>query len=154
MWRRYKGKSIAKRQKRSICHLPSLTLLHTPPSASLNTHNPAIAFSLQFVSFGLVFFLRFDCIVIACGALCPRKTWTGAAPNILTHKLHTNWQKHIYIYTHCNNIDKRRFAGELQSHQGQFHFLFPEDALEPVQDPVNKRQHVYSVLLIIFSLCK
>jgi len=43
--------------------------------------------------------------------------------------------------THCNNIDERRLPGELQPHQRQFHLLFPEDALEPLEDPVDEGQH-------------
>lgn len=36
-----------------------------------------------------------------------------------------------------NNVNKGGLPGVLQPDQGQFHFLLPEQALEPVQDPVD-----------------
>lgn len=77
----------------------------------------------------------------------PLKSWR--------RPIHTHQSKRSFFFgeknTHCNNIDECGFAWELEADKRQLHLLFPEDALEPVQNPVDKRQHLYSVLLIAFS---
>lgn len=40
-----------------------------------------------------------------------------------------------------NNVHKGGLSGVLQPDQGQFHFLLPEQALEPIQDSVDEGQH-------------
>lgn len=43
--------------------------------------------------------------------------------------------------TYGDHIDKCRFPRILQTDQCQFHFLFPEEAFEPVQDPIDDCEH-------------
>lgn len=43
--------------------------------------------------------------------------------------------------THRDDIDKCGFPWVLQTNQCQFHFLFPKETFEPVQNTVNYRQH-------------
>lgn len=45
------------------------------------------------------------------------------------------------MYTHSDNIDKGGLARELQTDQCQLHLLLPEQALEPVQYPIDDGQH-------------
>lgn len=40
------------------------------------------------------------------------------------------------------DIDKRGLSGELQADERQLHFLLPKETLEPVQNLLNKREHV------------
>lgn len=50
------------------------------------------------------------------------------------------------MFTHSNDVDECRFARILQSDQRQFHLFLPEETFEPVQDPIDYRQH-FSFLL-------
>lgn len=43
--------------------------------------------------------------------------------------------------TYSNNVDKGRLARVLQPDQRQLHLLLPEQALEPIQNPIDQGQH-------------
>lgn len=47
----------------------------------------------------------------------------------------------ISMFTHSDDVDECRFARILQSDQRQFHLFLPEETFEPVQDPIDYRQH-------------
>lgn len=52
-----------------------------------------------------------------------------------------NWLYASIDRTYRDNIDKCRFPWVLQSNQRQFHFLFPKDAFDPIQNTVEYRNH-------------
>lgn len=49
---------------------------------------------------------------------------------------------HSPDFTYRDHIDEGRFARVLQPDQRQLHFLFPEEALEPVQKAIQHRNHL------------
>ncbi|CAN8005360.1 unnamed protein product, partial [Ixodes pacificus] len=44
--------------------------------------------------------------------------------------------------THGDDVHEGGLPRILESHQRELHLLFPEEALEPVKDPVDERQHL------------
>lgn len=54
----------------------------------------------------------------------------------------------IRLFTHSDDVDERCLARVLQSDQRQFHLFLPEETFEPVQNPINYRQHIDCVCAV------
>ena len=52
------------------------------------------------------------------------------------------WRALFRTPTHSYDVDERGFPGVLKAHERQLHLLFPEEALEPLDDPVYEAQHL------------
>lgn len=59
----------------------------------------------------------------------------------LSH-IESNGGNHVFgVLTGSDEIDEGGLAGVLQTDQGQFHFFFPEQTLEPVENALNEGEH-------------
>ena len=45
-------------------------------------------------------------------------------------------------HTHSDNVDEGCFARVLKTDKSELHLLFPEEALEPLDDSIEERQHL------------
>lgn len=70
---------------------------------------------------------------------CTRSTHTRTVHVVCSHAQIQNTNKKKNTYS--DNIHKRCLARILQSDQCQFHFLLPEQALEPIQYSIYHRNH-------------